>query len=256
VAVVRVDVLVTDSQGPVTGLRGEDFEVRDNGVLQQVEFASFENLPLSVMLALDVSGSVSGERLTHLGTAATSVTEALQSADRAGLLTFSSAVALPAPLTGDVGKIRTALDSLSTGGDTALVDASYSAMVLSEAEGGRPLTILFSDGADTASFLRPDDVLATARRSDAVVYAVAVGGAERGSFLANLTAQTGGRVLVIRSTPELGATFISILDEFRQRYVISYSPRGVPQAGWHPVDVRVKGRRVNVTARRGYIVSP
>jgi hypothetical protein len=63
-------------------------------------------------------------------------------------------------------------------------------------------------------------------------------------------------VLTIKSTPELQATFMSILHEFRQRYVISYSPRGVPETGWHPLDVRVKGRRVNVTARRGYIVSP
>src|SRR5687768_6453484 len=67
---VRVDVSVTDRRAIVRGLSASDFEVRDNGIVQQVELASFEQLPLNILLALDLSQSVAGERLTDLKTAA------------------------------------------------------------------------------------------------------------------------------------------------------------------------------------------
>ena len=56
----------------------------------------------------------------------------------------------------------------------------------------------------------------------------------------------------IRSTAQLRATFVRILDEFRQRYLVSYSPANVPAEGWHPLTVRVKNRSVEVRARAGY----
>ena len=64
-SVVRVDVLVTDRGHPVKGLRPSDFEVRDNGVSQRVDFVLLENTPVSLAVAFDVSGSVAGDRLEH-----------------------------------------------------------------------------------------------------------------------------------------------------------------------------------------------
>ena len=63
---VRVDVLVTDNGQPVRGLGPADFEIVDNGVPQQVELVSFDEIPLNVILALDMSDSVAGERLEQL----------------------------------------------------------------------------------------------------------------------------------------------------------------------------------------------
>jgi len=71
------------------------------------------------------------------------------------------------------------------------------------------------------------------------------------SFLSHLTESTGGAVLDAGEAARLGTTFGRILEEFRQRYLISYSPRGVPRQGWHQLDVRVKGRTVK--ARPGYL---
>ena len=250
---VRVDVLVSDRGRAVGGLGREDFEVRDNGVLQRVENVVSEGLPLSIMLALDTSESISVDQLANLVKATNAVLDGLTSTDKAGLIVFSSQVHLVSHPTPDVELLRRGLRKLQSGGDTALVDAAYAAMVLSEADAGRPLAVIFSDGADTSSFLRASHVLATARSADAVVYTIAAGRSREREFLDDLASQTGGRMLRSESPEELANTMRGILDEFRQRYLISFTPHGVSDTGWHRLDVRVKGRRATIDARRGYM---
>jgi len=145
------------------------------------------------------------------------------------------------------------LNEPHVGGETALVDASFSALLTAGTDAGRALVIVFSDGVDTSSWLTPDGVVDTAKRSDAVVYGVASGGAHVDSFLNRLCDQTGGSVVKIDSTKDLGPTFLKILDEFRDRYLISYAPRGVASGGWHRLEVRVKNRRYDIKARPGYL---
>jgi len=249
---VRVDVLVTDRSKVVTGLGASDFEVRDNGVPQTVELVSFQQIPLNVFLAFDISSSVSGERLMHLQNAGHALLDRLAKDDRSALLTFSHIVLLREGLTGATARVRQALTDVQPYGDTALVDGAYAAIMLDPLDGGRNLLLMFSDGLDTASWLTPERVLDSAKRSDFVVYGVSSRGPEDSKFLEDLTELTGGTTLKIESTRDLSATFLKILDEFRQRYLISYSPTGVPAGGWHRLDVRVKGRRVMVKSRAGY----
>ena len=66
-----------------------------------------------------------------------------------------------------------------------------------------------------------------------------------------LTSLTGGRLFEVEKTEKLDTIFLSILQEFRQRYLVSYTPRGVTKEGWHKLDVRVK-RGGTVKARPGY----
>jgi hypothetical protein len=82
-------VLVTDNGKPLLGLAPSDFEVLDNGVRQRVDLASFEQIPLNVVLALDNSASLQGLRLGHLQTAGKRVLEGLKPGDRAALVAFS-----------------------------------------------------------------------------------------------------------------------------------------------------------------------
>ncbi len=253
---VRVDVLVTDGDEPLVGLGAGDFEVLDNGVVQKVDLASFETLPLNVVLALDTSGSVTGARLASLRDASRAIVSDLKASDRAALLTFSNALSVRAELTGDVERLSRALDGAPVSGDTSLVDAIYAAMVTAESGAGRGLVIVLSDGEDTASFLRPESVLDTARRSDVVVYGVSVSRLARKSFVNDLCAVTGGRVLQAGSTDRVRETFLRVLEEFRQRYLLSYAPEGVSRAGWHRLKVRVKNRRASVEARPGYLAGP
>ena len=250
---VRVDVLVSDGRQPILGLTADDFDVLDSGVRQKVDLVTFEQVPLDVVLALDMSASVSGERLAELRAGARAAIEALKPKDHVGLLTFNHSVWTRTPLIAEPTSVLSMLNAPVEAGNTSLVDASFTAMVHSEAGDGRPLVIMFSDGLDTASFLDAGTVLQTAKRSNAVVYAVTVEGTVRSSFLHDLSELTGGRVLGVSSIKKLGETLVAILDEFRHRYLISYTPRGVAKAGWHPLDVRVKNRKATIKARPGYV---
>jgi VWFA-related protein len=251
VEAVRVDVLVTDKGQPVRGLGPADFEIFDNGVVQQVDLASFEQIPLNVILALDMSESVAGERLDHLRAAGHALLNGLKKDDQAALVTFRDAVTLGADLTANAGILRDALDEAEPAGATALVDGSYAAMVVGESDVGRALLMIFSDGLDTSSWLQPDAVLENAKRSDVVAYAVSVGRV-KSEFLRDLTSFTGGRLFEIEKTANLSSIFLSVLEEFRQRYLVSYTPRGVANDGWHRLTVRVK-RGGTVKARPGYL---
>ena len=248
---VRVDVLVTENGKPVQGLSPSDFEVLDNGVRQHVDLASFEQIPLNVVLALDNSASLQGLRLGHLQTAGKRVLEGLKPGDRAALVAFSHVVSPTQGLTDDLDRIRLALDRVHGEGLTSLVDATHAGMLLGESDAGRSLLIVFSDGVDTSSWLTAGDVVETARRGDVVVYGVEVG-ENRVSFLRDLSEVTGGRLFTIESTKDLATTFAGILEEFRMRYLVSYSPQGVAPGGWHRLEVRVKRRAAAVKARPGY----
>ncbi len=250
---MRVDVLVTDGGKPVRGLRAADFEVLDNGVRQTVDFVSAEQLPLNVVFTFDLSGSIVGERLANLREASHAVLDGLKADDQAALVTFDNAVLVGPGLTRDVRLVKAAIDRAEPTGNTSLVDASFAGLMLAEADVGRGLVIVFSDGVDTASWLGPKAVLDVAKRSDAVVYAVSAGLNSRAEFLGDLTEQTGGRLFTIESTRDLSGVFLEVLDEFRQRYLLSYSPAGVSPGGWHPLTVRVKGRNATVRARPGYL---
>ncbi len=253
VEAVRVDMLVTDGGKPVRGLRAADFEVLDNGVRQTVDFVSAEQLPLNVVFTFDLSGSIVGERLSNLREASHAVVDGLKADDQAALVTFDNAVLVGPGLTRDVRLVKAAIDRAEPTGNTSLIDASFAGLMLAEADVGRALVIVFSDGVDTASWLGPKAVLDVAKRSDAVVYAVSAGLNRRAEFLGDLTGQTGGRLFTIESTRDLSGVFLEVLDEFRQRYLLSYSPAGVSPGGWHPLTVRVKGRNATVRARPGYL---
>lgn len=280
---VRVDVLVTNDRKPVAGLTARDFELRDDGVVQQVAEVDLEQLPLNLILVFDTSSSVAGDRMRSLLAAGQALLEQLRDADRVAVLSFSSRVRLLAPLTPSRQQVHTAFRALNAIGATSLRDAAFAGLALREADPGRTLVLIFSDGADTSSWLTAPQVIEAAKRTDAVVYAVAVtrertvtrlsialpsgAGAvaptqrvqqqtlavkEAGKFLERLTEESGGRVLFATSDVDLRNAFTKTLAEFRDRYVLSYTPTGVAPTGWHRLDVTLKGKKGKVTARRGY----
>jgi len=277
---VRVDVLVTNGHQLVRGLSAKDFELRDDGVVQAVSEVQLEGMPLNLILGFDTSGSVAGERLHYLLEAGNSLLGGLQPPDRVALLSFASRVRLLAPLTPSRQQIHGALSRLKAEGATSLRDATFAALALREDDPGRTLVLIFSDGADTSSWLRAAPVIEAAKRTDAVVYAVAIAdrqvhvlmttptrsglamGAitqqtttiveEAGKFLENVTEETGGRVLFASANSDLRVTFEKTLAEFRDRYVLSYVPTGVSTSGWHRLEVKLKGKSGKVIARRGY----
>jgi VWFA-related protein len=252
IEVVELDVSVTRGGVPVAGLTARDFTLTDNGVAQDVESVTLEQLPLSVTMVLDTSQSVAGERLSHLVQAGQGLTAALRAGDRASLVTFSHAVDLRVPMTGDMSAIRRALGAMTSGGATSLRDAVHLALQLQPHDRSRPLLLVFTDGHDTASWLTEDAALDSARRAGVVVHAVRV---ESDAFLDRLTQTSGGRTWSATSDRQLQELFTKALDEMRARYLLTYTPRGVRKPGWHELKVKLKNGSADVTARRGYFVA-
>lgn len=277
---VRVDVAVTEGRRPIGGLTAADFELRDSGVVQTIDDVQVQEVPFSMMLALDTSSSMEGRPLAELQDAARTAIGELRPDDRAALLTFDEAVSPATPWSAERGALRSAIGNLRAGGATSLFDAALAAVVQRDPERGRRnLLILFSDGVDTSSWLPELAALDLVARTDIVVYTVASesGGPSPApgtlqrhsgirlaprqpvvssvSFFEELTARTGGEHL---SSGMIGLrdTFRRIVIDFRSRYVLAYTPRNVAPAGWHPIEVKVKGRRATVRARRGYERGP
>jgi Ca-activated chloride channel homolog len=248
---VRLDVLVTSNNQPVMGLTASDFEVRDNGVPQQVDHVSFEKVPLNVVLALDMSSSLGADAVEHLRDASRALLDGLRPNDSSGLITFSHEVLRRVAPSKDAKRVRAVISTAEPSGETALIDASQAAFAFASSPTERGLVVIFSDGLDTNSWLTADLMLATVRRSEVVAYAVRVGSLDDG-FLGDLTDATGGRLLQLQSTDALRATFVKILEEFRHRYLVSFTPRGVASDGWHRLQVRVKQRGAVVRTRAGY----
>ena len=264
---VRVDALVTNGGQLVRGLSARDFDVRDEGVPQTVSQVELEQIPLNLILVFDTSGSVAGDRMRALLEAGKALLDGLRDQDRVALVSFSTRVRLLTPLTSNRQQIRAAFDTLEAHDATSLRDAAFAGLALRESDPGRTLLLIFSDGDDTSSWLTTPKVIETAKRTDAVVYAVVVPFQrafwtpqgrvidtvkEAGRFLDSLTEETGGRVLFASSNSDLRATFTKTLAEFHDRYVLSYTPTGVSATGWHRLEVKLKGKSGKVTARRGY----
>ncbi len=251
---VRVDVSVLQRGRPVPGLKASDFEVFDNGVRQEVMLVDTEDVPVDLVMGLDTSGSVTGDRLDDLRSASQTALGFLTTRDRAGLLTFSHEVTQRSPLTADLDSLRDALDVPIESGRTALIDAAYAALVQADGGTGRALAILFSDGIDTASWLLAENVIETAQRLDVVLFGVSTGAPKR-NVLDDLADASGGDLIRIESTRELTATLEKLMAEFRQRYLLSYTPQGVERGGWHTLQVRAKRRGLTVKSRTGYFSS-
>lgn len=254
VGLVRVEVLVTRKGSPVRGLAADDFEVRDNGRLQELQPVLEEEVPVDAALVLDASGSVRGEKLAALKDAARVFLGGLREGEQAALLAFREEVLLLEPFTADRARVQAALERIQPRGSTALCDGVYAALRLREPSPRRTAIVVFSDGIDNMSWLSAPDVVEAASRSEAIVYGVAA--RERGDrkepFLRDVVRATGGQFFESAADRDLRARFLDVLSDIRSRYVLSYTPWGPEAAGWHSVEVKLRRAKGDVLARPGY----
>jgi VWFA-related protein len=249
---VRIDILVTENNKPVTDLSMDDFEVFDTGVLQEVHTLTLQKqTPITATLVLDLSISVAGRLFNELKDAAGAFLADLGEKDHVALITFNNAVVLGCLPTQEHSSVQLALEHTQPSGRSSLIDATYAGLLLAQSVREPPLLVIFSDGRDTSSWLSSQAVLDTAKRSDAVVYAVSTTRLSDKSFLGMLTGISGGSQLEL--TNDLTFAFLSILQEFRQSYQLTFIPRGVTDNGWHKLDIRVKRPSAKVRYRPGYM---
>ena len=266
-AAVYVDVFVTRDGEPVRGLSAGQFDVLDEGVRQNLEMVSLEDVPLDVFLVFDVSKSLRGERLEDLRRAARVVLAELRPGDRAGLVTFSDEVRLAVPPTSDLDVLGDALTKLDAGGTTSLHDALFATLVLGGGP-GRGVAIVFSDGEDRTSWLSEREILDAAEESNVLLHGVGIlpgagtpadDARERPEpaelrFLNRLTEATGGALWLAASTEDLEATFRRVLEAMHNRYVLRFEPRTF-KPGRHRLTVKLKGVEADVRSRPSYFVA-
>jgi Ca-activated chloride channel homolog len=197
---------------------------------------------------------VRGSRLDQLRSAVRALLRALEPIDEVSLVTFDRSVRQRVPWTHDVDRLDRALMEIEAEGDTALVDATLAGILLGDSEPSRSLVLIFSDGADTASFVSEEIALEMVRSANVVVYGIWSGKEGNSGFLREVAELSGGRMIDVSRSEGLTDAFLAILEEFRQRYLITFTPTGVATTGWHRLVVRVRGRSATVRARRGYLV--
>lgn len=250
---VVVDAAVFDGGRVVMDLGIKDFELRDNGVIQEILTADFNLLPIDLRLVFDTSGSISDEDLARYLRTMRRVAATLGPRDLYDVVTFNTRIfdavsRQSPPVTIDLKRI---------GEDaTAFFDAVSAAMVTIPATDRRQITIILSDARDNRSFFDEAAMLDAAGRTDAVVYTILPGDPLAGRAVSVLRLQalsllTGGR-LVRTHEDSVGSAVITAIEEFRQSYVLRYYPTGVAIDGWHKIDVKVRRGRYRIRSRLGY----
>jgi Ca-activated chloride channel family protein len=257
VQLVEVYATVTDERGElVTGLRQNDFQVYESNQRQEVSTFAAGEFPLTVALGVDRSWSMAGKPLELAKQASRAFLSQLKTGDRAMVVAISSTADVIAPLSTDrltQGRAIAALDPWST---TALRDAIIAALDRLEPESGRQALVLFSDGNDRYSRATEAEVIARARRSNALIYPITIG-KQRPALLAELAVLTGGRSFLLKDATELEKTLATIARELRYQYLLGYTPTDPIEEGkheWRSIRVSLAGNRpgLRVRARDGY----
>jgi VWFA-related protein len=258
---VYLDVFVVRDGVAVPSLQASDFEVRDQGVRQQVRLAQHEDLPLTAVLVFDASSSLHGERLKNLQAASRALLAGLRDRDEVALVGFSHELSVMVPQGAHRETVRQAIDAITAGGATALWDGLYTGLKLPRAR-GRSLVVLFTDGDENMSWLSAEQVHRVAEESNAIVHVVTIA-TPAGMMdpsgrkpLQRIADATGGKLWTAGTSKDLEGTFLRILAEMQSAYLLTYEPTGVTAGGWHRIEVKVKGGRGSVRTRRGYFVPP
>jgi Ca-activated chloride channel homolog len=237
----------------------EDLDVLEDGVPQTVDTFQEAVLPVTIMLALDASGSMqrSAEKALE---AARGFVMALRQEDEMGLIMFADrANYMHSP-----GRNRdysfAAIDKYKTAGGTALNDALYDSLAQIGGVKGRRVVVVMTDGRDEnaqsngpGSLRSWDDVLRKLQQTDAAVYAVGIGSNVDRARLQELADRSGGAAYFPADVGGLAANYSKILDELRRRYVVGYeSTNRIRNGNWRKVDIRVRHGDATIRSRGGY----
>ena len=277
----------------VSNLKREDVRILEDGAPQQIfTFQPNSDLPLSLAILIDTSGSEE-RTLPEEKAAARAFLESVMrpEKDEAAVVSFTGEVTLEQGLTGNIGRLRRAIDQVefvppsgyigggvvvggtppisgtqqTLAGSTAIWDAIWATsneLLTDSAEHQRRAIILLTDGEDTISQVHMQDAISRALKADALIYAVGIGdrynfGINEGA-LKKITEGTGGRAYFPRNERELRDAFAQIERELREQYLIAYSPSNKTRDGsYRRVTIEIlnpelRKENLRLTYRPGY----
>lgn len=267
VNMVMLSATVVDRHGAlVSGLNKGDFQVYEDGILQQIKDFSRDDIPVTAGILVDNSGSMSPKRGDVI-TAALAFARASNPQDQMFVVNFNDRVSfgLPSdvPFTDQPDQLQRALSGIRAIGQTSLYDGIAAALDhLKLGNRDRKVLILISDGGDDASKHTLAQVLGMATQSTAIIYAIGIfdeqDGDQKPSVLRRLAKETGGEAFFPESSRDITPICKEIALDIRNQYTLTYVPTIASQDGrYRAVEVRASapGRgRLSVRTRTGYSV--
>jgi VWFA-related protein len=249
---------------PVSGLGKDDFQVYEDGALQQIEFFSHEDIPVTVGLVVDNSGSM-GPKRDEVIAAALAFARSSNPQDQMFVVNFNEHVSfgLPpdTPFTDQMAQLQTALSKFKTTGETALYDALAAAIEhLKQGNRDKKVLIVVSDGGDNASKHNLSQILTMAGKSDAIIYTIGIYTVEdpdqKPDALRQLSKATGGEAFFPQSVADVVPLCERIAHDIREQYTLAYAPMNRKQDGaYRVIHVKVTAPghgRLSVRTRAGY----
>jgi len=256
VDVVQVTVTVGDGHGKfVPGLPPSAFHVFEDNQLQQISHFASEDLPLDLIVAIDISGSMTPS-MTKLKAAVKAFLGDVPPQDQVTLIGFNDSIfTLTRRQTNPAERVK-AVDRLAPWGSTALYDVILRGVEMLGRQPGRKAMIVFTDGEDQGSHATISEVERRLQSSDMTLYMIGQG---RGvtmeplkRIMERLANPTGGRALFTESVDELHGAFGDLLDELSNQYLLGYASNNpVRDDAWRRIRVEVDGHK-EVRARQGY----
>ena len=256
VDVVQVIATVMDSSGHfVTGIEKSAFHLEEDGRLQTISHFGAEDVPLELIVACDVSGSMT-PAMPRLKTAVKEFLAAVPSRDQVSLLGFNDSIFALTRRAIDPAERIKAVDRLAPWGATALYDVILRGVDMLGKQPGRRAMIVFSDGEDQGSHASIVDVERRLQASDVTLYMIGQG---RGveveslkSIMQRLVEPTGGRALFTDNIDQLHAAFSDLLEELSNQYLLGYeSTNRKRDETFRKISLRVDGH-TRIRARQGY----
>lgn len=263
---VSLFVTVTDLQRRlVPDLLQEDFEVLDNGKPQPIVFFDNQPQPITVVVMLDTSGSMTGA-IKFLRQAAEQFLIRLHPDDRGMVGAFNDKIEFgSAEFTSDRDDLVAAMKELDYGNSTRLYDGIAASLDQLDGVSGRRVILVFTDGEDTASKVGQGSVIERARNDEVMVYSIGLeseyfNGARmvRGKpdgALRKIADETGGGYFELDKTADLAPTFTRVAQELHSQYVVGFTPSQL-DSKVHKLVVRVKQAGMTGRARRSYLADP
>ena len=267
VDVSRVPLLftVTDKKNRfITDLEKDDFEIRDNGDVQEIrEFARESDLPLRIGILMDTSNSIRGRFRFEQEAAIEFIRGVLaEEKDRAFLVSYDTRAELMVDFTNDAEQLAEGVRNLRAGGGTALYDAIYYACRDKLPE-DRPLEqfrralVVIGDGEDNQSSVTRDMALEMAHKAEAVIYTISTNrtGAkiDGDEILKYFAKETGGVPFHPFQARDLEQSFANIANELRHQYFVIYSPTNfAPDGSFHKIRIKSSVKNTEVRVRSGY----
>jgi len=255
----ELEFTITDAEQRFVDLSADDLVVVEDGVEQKIDAFHEAVAPVSIVLALDESGSMR-KSAAAVVEAAHEFVDALRPEDSLAPMLFADQVFFEHDLTRDREAARKAIDGYLANGGTALYDALSDALVRLKRVEGRRAVVILTDGRDEnnpgtapGSVRNLDDVLVLAKETDAAIFGIGLGTKVDKAPLERLARLSGGQTYYPSDVSELKDQYHRIVENLRRRYVLSYTSTNIARNGaWREVQIRSKSKEIVVASRGGY----